>query len=194
MSLEIMDNLLHHLTGNFHIFCPKKHPTKKIKLKVKKILTIIVISILLFTLNAYRKEKEEPAENAIAKRVNGILKGELLEEAFCNFEVAHLAIVCSTYNHIMPHGSIDNLKPLQARQQKGEIKKRWKNYWQLKKEKEVVMDQVFLGINRIRNKKTVKKRKPYIGLLRYLTGLFLARCSSAEFISASSSSTNVNGI
>jgi hypothetical protein len=38
------------------------------------------------------------------------------------------------------------------------------------------------------------KCKPYNGLIRYLTGLFLASCSSAELDSASSSSANVNGI
>lgn len=86
-------------------------------------------------------ENGDPLENAIAERVNGILKGELLEEVFSNFQVAQreVAIACSTYNHLRPHGSIDNLKPAQAHQQSGEIKKRWKNYWQLKKEKEVSM-------------------------------------------------------
>jgi putative transposase len=86
-------------------------------------------------------ENGDPLENAIAERVNGILKSELLEEVFPNFETAQkdVAIACSTYNHLRPHGSIDNLKPAQAHQQSGEIKKRWKNYWQAKKEKEVTM-------------------------------------------------------
>ena len=86
-------------------------------------------------------ENGDPLENAIAERVNGILKGELLEEVFPSFETAQrdIAIACSTYNHLRPHGSIDNLKPAEAHQKTGEIKKRWKNYWQLKKEKEVSM-------------------------------------------------------
>jgi len=33
-------------------------------------------------------EKEDPLENAIAERVDGILKGELLEEAFSSFIIA----------------------------------------------------------------------------------------------------------
>jgi len=83
----------------------------------------------------------DPRENAVAERVNGILKTELLEEVFADFSAAQqaVAVACSTYNHLRPHGSIDNLKPAEAHQQSGELKKRWKNYWQLKKEKEVMM-------------------------------------------------------
>jgi putative transposase len=86
-------------------------------------------------------ENGDPLENAIAERVNGILKGELLEEVFPSFEIAQreVAIACSTYNHLRPHGSIDNLKPAEAHLKTGEMKKRWKNYWQQKKEKEVSM-------------------------------------------------------
>ena len=86
-------------------------------------------------------ENGDPLENAIAERVNGILKSELLDEVFPCFDVAQrdVAIACSTYNHLRPHGSIDNLKPAEAHLKTGEIKKRWKNYWQLKKEKEVSM-------------------------------------------------------
>jgi putative transposase len=81
-------------------------------------------------------ENGDPLENAIAERVNGILKGELLEEVFSSFETAQkdIAIACSTYNHLRPHGSIDNLKPAEAHLKTGEIKKRWKNYWHLKKD------------------------------------------------------------
>lgn len=86
-------------------------------------------------------ENGDPLENAIAERVNGILKQELLEEVFPIFELAQksIAIACSTYNHLRPHGSIDNLKPAEAHQKNGEIKKRWKNYWQPKQGKEVGM-------------------------------------------------------
>ena len=78
-------------------------------------------------------EKGDPLENAIAERVNGILKEELLEEVFQTFEAAQKEVVvaCSTYNYLRPHGSIDNLKPAQAHQQNGILKKRWKNYYSL---------------------------------------------------------------
>lgn len=86
-------------------------------------------------------ENGDPLENAIAERVNGILKQELLEEVFPCFEVAQkaIAIACSTYNYLRPHNSINNLKPAEAHTQSGELKKRWKNYWQIKKEREVMM-------------------------------------------------------
>lgn len=87
-------------------------------------------------------ENGDPLENAIAERVNGILKTELLKDVFPTFEMAQrdVAIACSTYNHLRPHGSIDNLKPAEAHLQCGELKRRWKNYYQTKQEKEVVMD------------------------------------------------------
>lgn len=87
-------------------------------------------------------ENGDPLENAIAERVNGILKAELLEEVFIDFTTAQkeVAIACSTYNYLRPHGSIDNLKPAEAHQQTGEIKRRWKNYYQInKQQKEVEM-------------------------------------------------------
>jgi len=86
-------------------------------------------------------ENGDPLENAIAERVNGILKTELLEEVFPSFDVAQreVAIACSTYNHLRPHSSIDNLKPAEAHLHNGELKRRWKNYYQTKQRKEVVM-------------------------------------------------------
>ena len=82
-------------------------------------------------------ENGDPLENAIAERVNGILKQELLEEVFPDFITAsnHVAIACSTYNHIRPHGSIDDLKPAEAHQLTGTINKRWKNYYQINKKR-----------------------------------------------------------
>jgi transposase InsO family protein len=85
-------------------------------------------------------EKGDPLENAIAERVNGILKQELLEEVFSDYLTAQtqVAIACSTYNFLRPHGSIDNLKPFEAHQKSGELNKRWKNYYQIKKKKKEV--------------------------------------------------------
>ncbi len=86
-------------------------------------------------------ENGDPLENAIAERVNGILKQELLEELFPDFRTAQreVAIARSTYNHLRPHGSIDNLKPSEAHQQSGKLKKRWKNYYQINKQKKEVL-------------------------------------------------------
>ncbi len=82
-------------------------------------------------------EKGDPLENAIAERVNGILKTELLEEVYINFETAQhaVAVACSTYNHLRPHNSINNLKPFEAHQIEGSIPRLWKNYYQANKQK-----------------------------------------------------------
>jgi putative transposase len=85
-------------------------------------------------------EKGDPLENAIAERVNGILKTELLEQVFPDFETAQkqVAIACSTYNHLRPHASVDNLKPAEAHQRTGALKKRWKNYYRINQQKKEV--------------------------------------------------------
>ena len=95
---------------------------------------------LLATKNAIKismTENGDPLENAIAERVNGILKQELLEEEFPDFDTAQkaIAIACSTYNHLRPHGSINNMKPTEAHLKTGLINRKWKNYYR-KKESE----------------------------------------------------------
>lgn len=86
-------------------------------------------------------EKKDPLENAIAERLNGILKMELLEEIFPSFEVAKLAIAeaVNIYNNHRPHSSISNYYPEQAHTLYGvELKRLWKNYYKpLKKEVEI---------------------------------------------------------
>jgi putative transposase len=76
-------------------------------------------------------QKSDPLENAIAERVNGILKGELLERSFENLTEARLEVAraVSTYNHLRPHLSIDMLTPAVAHQQQGPLKRQWKNYY-----------------------------------------------------------------
>jgi len=85
-------------------------------------------------------ENSDPRENAVAERVNGILKTELLEEVFADFVTAQhsVAVACSTYNHLRPHGSIANLKPVEAHLKTGELNKTWKNYYQINKQKKEV--------------------------------------------------------
>jgi transposase InsO family protein len=89
------------------------------------------------TIKISMTENGDPLENPLAERVNGILKSELLEEVFVDFKIAQqaIAVACSTYNHLRPHGSIDNLKPVEAHQRTGELNKRWKNYYQINKQK-----------------------------------------------------------
>jgi transposase InsO family protein len=92
------------------------------------------------TIKISMTENGDPLENAIAERVNGILKQELLEEQFPDFSTAQkaVAVACSTYNHLRPHGSINNLKPAEAHQITGLIKKKWKNYYQINMQRKEV--------------------------------------------------------
>lgn len=74
-------------------------------------------------------EKGDPYENAIAERVNGILKGEfLLDKTFSSFIEAEQTVssAIEKYNHIRPHASCDNLTPIQAHDNNGILRKRWK--------------------------------------------------------------------
>lgn len=78
----------------------------------------------------------DPLENSLAERVNGILKGELLEQQYANFKQAQQAVATaiSLYNHIRPHSSVDMLTPVEAHLREGELKRRWKNYYPKRKE------------------------------------------------------------
>ena len=74
-------------------------------------------------------EKGDPYENAIAERVNGILKNEFdLHKTFSSFTEAQQAVelAISKYNHVRPHSSCDYLTPVMAHEQSGELRKRWK--------------------------------------------------------------------
>ena len=74
-------------------------------------------------------ENGDPYENAIAERVNGILKEEfLLNQTFASFTLAKQAVdnAVDKYNRIRPHASCDNLTPVQAHDQNGILKKHWK--------------------------------------------------------------------
>lgn len=70
-------------------------------------------------------QKGDPLENALAERVNGILKDELLEVVYPTFAAAQAAIAraISVYNHQRPHSSVDMLTPVEAHDRTGELKK-----------------------------------------------------------------------
>jgi len=73
----------------------------------------------------------DPYENALAERMNGIIKEEFnLYESHLGFEQTHQRVIDSidAYNGLRPHGSCDNLTPDEAHLKTGELKKRWKNY------------------------------------------------------------------
>ena len=82
-----------------------------------------------------------PYENALAERVNGILKGEFYaKRMYRNHLEAKSGIteIIKAYNEIRPHSSIDYLTPNNAHEQIGEIATRWKKYPRIKMKKEQV--------------------------------------------------------
>ena len=77
----------------------------------------------------------ESYENAIAERVNGMLKNEVfMTQGFPNFELALAEVQrgIKAYNTLMPHRSCDMLTPAKAHKKKGVLKRRWKDYRKLK--------------------------------------------------------------
>lgn len=70
-----------------------------------------------------------PRDNAIAERVNGILKQELLEEVYPDLKKAKRSAVIAidTYNRLRPHSSVDMMTPGMAHLQTGPIKRRWRS-------------------------------------------------------------------
>ncbi len=77
-------------------------------------------------------ENGDPLENAIAERVNGILKDEWLYEVGRLDKVAMCKIIpqiIQLYNHERPHLSLNMLTPNVAHQMSERLKKRWKNYY-----------------------------------------------------------------
>jgi transposase InsO family protein len=83
-------------------------------------------------------EKGDPYENAIAERVNGILKYEHgLKETFAGFAGAQKAVddAVSKYNEIRVHDSCNRLTPVMAHEQEGLLHK----YWRPKKYKKAAM-------------------------------------------------------
>jgi transposase InsO family protein len=74
-------------------------------------------------------ENGDPYENAVAERVNGILKVELgLGESFASFAEADAAVerAIRLYNNLRKHDSCDRITPSQAHEMDGVLKKRWK--------------------------------------------------------------------
>ena len=75
-----------------------------------------------------------PKENAIAERVNGILKMEWLNyENFTGIVDARIRIaqIIDIYNTRRPHLSLNYSTPNQAYAMVGEITKKWKNYYKI---------------------------------------------------------------
>ncbi|MFZ1677961.1 MAG: integrase core domain-containing protein, partial [Saprospiraceae bacterium] len=80
-------------------------------------------------------ENGDPLENAVAERLNGIIKGEYLDKLkFSSIKEAKklLQTAVELYNGERPHMSIGNLTPDQVHHSSKSIKtnRLWKNYYQ----------------------------------------------------------------
>lgn len=86
---------------------------------------------LLGPIRISMSEKSDPLENAIAERVNGILKDELLDESYESYREASRAVdrAVSSYNHLRPHSSVEMLTPAEAHTRQGQLQRHWKNYY-----------------------------------------------------------------
>jgi transposase InsO family protein len=80
----------------------------------------------------------DPYENAIAERVNGILKTELISNYYDTIDNAsrHIARGITIYNYKRRHSSLNWQIPDEVHAQKGPQIKRWKNYYYKRKNHE----------------------------------------------------------
>ena len=88
-------------------------------------------------------ESGDPLDNAIAERMNGILKYEyLFEENVTSIKQAREVLEKSVnlYNTDRPHMSIGNMTPVNVHnlQMDRELKREWKNYYKKQKEQCVI--------------------------------------------------------
>jgi hypothetical protein len=73
-----------------------------------------------------------PRENAIAERVNGILKTEWIYDRKAvswHETVAFVGKIIDLYNHQRPHQSIGYMVPAQVHQTGMKTQRMWKNYY-----------------------------------------------------------------
>ncbi|RFZ94865.1 IS3 family transposase [Mucilaginibacter conchicola] len=78
-------------------------------------------------------ENGDPLENAIAERVNDILKSEWLNKRMPQTKWEAQAVlpeIIHAYNHKRPHMSIGMRTPATAHTLKGELSRAWKSYYQ----------------------------------------------------------------
>jgi len=97
-----------------------------------------------FDISISMTENSDPLENAIAERINGILKQEYLNhQVVTTIHQARSVLETAVflYNYKRPHSSCDMLFPQQAHQKQGPIKKRWKNYYRKKEESTTLVNE-----------------------------------------------------
>lgn len=81
--------------------------------------------------NISMTQSGDPRDNAIAERVNGILKMELLKPVFTDIKAAREAVTkaINIYNFLRPHSSISMLTPALVHGRDIIVNRGWKNYY-----------------------------------------------------------------
>ncbi len=77
-------------------------------------------------------ENGDPLENAIAERINGVLKTEWINNLSLSdkqLAVKEIDKIIKIYNISRPHGSINMMTPENAHVHEGVLKRHWKNYY-----------------------------------------------------------------
>jgi putative transposase len=84
----------------------------------------------------------DPYENAIAERVNGILKGELISRYYDSIDNAsqHIARAITIYNYKRRHSSLNFQIPHDVHTQEGPQIRRWKNYYYSRQKNKEAME------------------------------------------------------
>lgn len=106
------ENLIHHSDRGIQYCCDE-----------------YVEELELYNIQISMTENGDPYENAIAERLNGILKKTFgLNKVFQHRREAHKAVkkAILLYNTVRPHSSIENLTPHQAHTCTGTLNKIWK--------------------------------------------------------------------
>ena len=84
----------------------------------------------------------DPLENAVAERVNGIIKNEwLMHENIMDGNIAlkRISEIVNIYNNIRPHTSLNYLTPESAYTENGILERRWKNsYGRMRDNEEMI--------------------------------------------------------
>lgn len=91
-----------------------------------------VTTLKAFGIDISMTQKGDPLENAIAERVNGILKGEWLDVYKPKGKPdakRYIARIINLYNTRRPHLSVDKLTPDLAHAMTGSINRCWRSYW-----------------------------------------------------------------
>lgn len=88
-----------------------------------------VEELQLYCIESSMTENGDPRENAIAERLNGILKKHFgLKKTFSSPDDANVAVLRAVrgYNDIRPHQSISMLTPAKAHEHDGVLVRKWK--------------------------------------------------------------------